>query len=345
MATETPRRSPADLLARITGKVRPTEPAAATAVAEPPPEEQPAEILDARDGITSAVKPDEEPLPDELDLIACGRGGVTALRRASAQSDHAHLEELFNRVSSLLGDMQPDANEQFRPRVPNSLEEARLTEEDVERLIFKYLLLKGSGSGRELCQQIKVPYALIEPLLKSWKHQQLLALKSAAEMGDYVFAITEIGRERARRYIEECTYFGAAPVALPDYLQAMAAQSIAKQEATEDDLKRGLRRPADQRERCWRSSARRSTPAAGCSCSATPGNGKTSIAERITDCFGTTHLDSARAGHRRRHHPPVRPRRARGGRPVEPATGCSTSPASTSAGCRSSARRSSPAAN
>lgn len=285
MATETPRRSPADLLARITGMVRPVEPAA-PAVAEPPLEVEPAEILDARDGITSAVKADLDPIEDELDLVACGRGGVTALRRASEQNDHAHLEELFNRVSSLLGDMQPDANEQFRPRAPNSLEEARLTEEDVERLIFKFLLLRGSASGREISHQIKVPYALLEPLLKQWKQQQFIALKAAAEMGDYIFMITDLGRERARRFMEECTYCGAAPVSLPDYLRAMAAQTIAGQEATEDDLKKAfadlLISPAMLEKLGPAVNSGRGMFLFGA-----PGNGKTSIAERVTSSFGT----------------------------------------------------------
>ena len=31
-------------------------------------------------------------------------------------------------------------------------------------------------------------------------------------MNDYVFQLTDLGRERARRHTEHCTYFGAAPV-------------------------------------------------------------------------------------------------------------------------------------
>ena len=52
-----------------------------------------------------------------------------------------------------------------------------------------------------------------------------------------------------------------------------------------------------------------------------PGNGKTSIAERITALLRRHDLDSARAGHRRRDHPAVRSRRARGGRRTQPSDG------------------------
>ncbi len=106
-------------------------------------------------------------------------------------------------------------------------------------------------------------------------------------MGDYDFAITEFGRERARRYSEECTYFGSAPVTLPDYLQAMAAQSIAKQQATEEDLRRAFndlvvsQRMLDRLGPAINSGR-------GMFLFGSPGNGKTSIAERVTRSFGTT---------------------------------------------------------
>ncbi len=129
-------------------------------------------------------------------------------------------------------------------------------------------------------------------------------------MGDYEFAITELGRERARRYIEECTYFGSAPVTLPDYLNAMAAQTIAKQHATEEDLKRAFQdlivppRLLDRLGPAINSGR-------GMFLFGNPGNGKTSIAERVTRSFGTTIWIPRTLGHRRRHYPPLRPGHSR----------------------------------
>lgn len=197
------------------------------------------------------------------------------------------LSELFNRVEGLLGGVTDSTVDQFRPSVPETMQDTGLTFEEIERLILKFLLSKGSGRGREICQQIRLPFQIVDPILKQLKQDQSLAFKGAAEMGDYDFAITDYGRERARRYNDECTYFGAAPVTLRDYLDAMAAQSIAKQEASEDDLKDAF----SDLILCQDMFAKLGpaiNSGRGMFLYGDPGNGKTSIAERITKCFGST---------------------------------------------------------
>jgi predicted ATPase with chaperone activity len=106
-------------------------------------------------------------------------------------------------------------------------------------------------------------------------------------MGDYEYALTELGRERARRYTEECTYYGAAPVTLRDYLNAMAGQSIARQHATPDDLKEAF---ADLviSDKMLGKLGPAINSGRGMFLFGEPGNGKTSIAERVTSCFGST---------------------------------------------------------
>ncbi len=196
------------------------------------------------------------------------------------------LAELFERVNTLLGG-EAASEDTFRPKAVESLEQTGLTFEEVERLVLKFLMSKGSSTGRNICSQICLPFLIVDPILKQLKQQQLVAFKGAAEMGDYEFTITEAGRDRAYRYNQECTYFGAAPVSLREYLKAMEAQSIAKQEATEDDLKKAF---ADLI--INHSMLDRLGPAVnsgrGMFLFGEPGNGKTSIAERITQCFGST---------------------------------------------------------
>jgi hypothetical protein len=196
------------------------------------------------------------------------------------------LSELFNRVNRLLGD-QFDPEEGFKPRVPESLAETKLSFEEVERILLKFLLAKGSGTGRELCQQIKLPFQIVDPILKQLKQDQMVMFKGAAAMGDYDYAISDLGRERARRYTDECSYVGPAPVSLKDYLQAMALQSIGKQKASEADLRKAFEDLV-----LTDSMFNRLGPAInsgrGMFLFGSPGNGKTSIAERITSCFGST---------------------------------------------------------
>lgn len=219
-------------------------------------------------------------------LIGESPDDVVVDRTPDVRHPTRDLAELFERVNTLLGG-DGEGDDRFRPKAVESLEETGLSFEEVERLILKYLMSKGSSTGRNICTQICLPFHIVDPILKQLKHQQLLAFKGAAEMGDYEFTITELGRERAYRYSQECTYFGAAPVGLPDYLKAMEAQSVAKEEATEEDLKNAFADLIINTKMLERLGPAINS-GRGMFLFGEPGNGKTSIAERVTQCFGNT---------------------------------------------------------
>lgn len=213
--------------------------------------------------------------------------GAAAPPSTAGQPAESHLEELFERVNQLLGNAAGAVAEAFKPDEPQSLEETDLTSEDIEKLILKFLLGRGSAIGRKIAIQLCLPFGLIDPLLKSLKQEQILVFKGAATMGDYEYTLTEMGRERARRFAEECSYFGAAPVSLRDYLEAMARQSIAKQHATVDDLKEAFGDLIISEKMLARLGPAINS-GRGMFLFGEPGNGKTSIAERVTNCFGTS---------------------------------------------------------
>ena len=227
------------------------------------------DTIDSRDGLLGES-------PDDLMIN----------RTPDVQRPTRDLAELFERVNTLLGG-EGDGDNKFRPLAVQSLEHTGLNFEEVERLILKYLLSKGAATGRNICTQVCLPFQIIDPMLKQLKHQQLLAFKGAAEMGDYEFTITEQGRDRAFRFNQECTYFGAAPVSLPEYLRAMEAQSIAKQEASEEDLQSAFADLIISPKMLDRLGPAINS-GRGMFLFGEPGNGKTSIAERVTSCFGST---------------------------------------------------------
>jgi hypothetical protein len=227
------------------------------------------DTIDSRDGLLGE-KPDDVALNKTPDVKRANRD----------------LAELFDRVNTLLGG-DGDGDEKFRPKAVETLQQTGLTFEEVERIILKYLMSKGSSTGRNICTQICLPFQVVDPILKQLKHQQLLAFKGAAEMGDYEFTITESGRDRAFRYSQECTFFGAAPVSLREYLKAMEAQSVTKQEATEEDLKEAFSDLIISPKMLDRLGPAVNS-GRGMFLFGEPGNGKTSIAERITQCFGST---------------------------------------------------------
>lgn len=234
-----------------------------------------------------AARSDRQVAPASASPAAVEPAAPAVSPAPEACKSNEYLTALFDRVNSLLGANEVATEGAFFPREPESLEATGMTAEEIERIILKFLLSRGSGSGRRIAQQVCLPFNIVDPLLKSLKSEQLVAFKGAATMGDYEFVPTEMGRERARRYVEECSYFGAAPVALKDYLDSMAAQSIAKQHATEEDLHEAFsdliisRAMLDKLGPAINSGR-------GMFLFGEPGNGKTSIAERVTGCFGSS---------------------------------------------------------
>ncbi len=214
----------------------------------------------------------------------------------SARKDSATdgLDELFNRVNMLLGeppverrDTNKSSSEGFVPRQPRTMREAGIPPVMVEKIIMRFLFQVGIETSRKIASQVKLPYKVIEPMLKQLRQDKHIDLAGTTSTGDSEYVITESGRERARRYIEECTYFGAAPVTLEDYVASVSAQSIAGQVVTKEDLRRAFKGLIINE-----AMMNRLGPAInsgrGMFLFGEPGNGKTSIAERVTEAFGTT---------------------------------------------------------
>jgi hypothetical protein len=175
----------------------------------------------------------------------------------------------------------------FVPIEPASFAAAGLTDSQVEALIVKFLLARGDAAGRDVADQVKLPFVLVDELLRTMKNDRLVVHRGSAAMNDYQYQLTDLGRERARHYSDHCTYFGAAPVTLKDYIASVAAQSLTGYHPTADDLQRAFEgllvspRMLDRLGPAMNSGR-------GMFLFGAPGNGKTSIAERMTQAFGTT---------------------------------------------------------
>jgi hypothetical protein len=196
------------------------------------------------------------------------------------------LSELFDRVNKLLGEAEQEG-EGYRPRCPETLEQTGLTREEVEGLILKYVAARGVATGRQICNQIRLPFNIVEPIIRDLKFDHQLSLSGTAEASDFQYSITDTGRAHARELSVECSYFGAAPVVLKDYLEAMAAQSIAKQRVGVEDLHEAFKDLIINK-KMLDTLGPAINSGRGMFLYGEPGNGKTSIAERITRCFGSS---------------------------------------------------------
>lgn len=234
---------------------------------------------------------------------------VSGQQPTTNSADDSKLDELVARLNRLVGtkpntidqppvdqpkpaevpvaiqSLEQWAETDFIPIEPENLDDAQLTESEVEALILKFLLARGDAAGRTVADQVKLPFKIIDPLLRKMKGDRLVVHRSDAPMNDYVYELTDLGRERARRLAEHCSYFGSAPVSLRDYVASVALQSMTKQRPTRSDLQKALEGLVISEEML-----NRLGPAVnsgrGLFLYGAPGNGKTSIAERVTAAFG-----------------------------------------------------------
>lgn len=185
----------------------------------------------------------------------------------------------------------------FRPQPPQDLAEAGLTDAMVDSIILKYLHAVGSASGARITTILALPHTLVVQRLSDLKQQQLLVYTGTATMGDFVYTLSDAGREWARKYQQECMYIGAAPVPLDAYVEAVKIQSITHESPSKEILEDAF---SDLliNEKTLATLGPAINSGRGMFLYGFPGNGKTSIAERITRCFGsavyiprTIHID------------------------------------------------------
>jgi hypothetical protein len=268
-----------NLLARLAGRGTDEGPDPYAAVAATLPDHTAPKVA----AVQQAEKLRQDKLDQLLGRIAQLTGGATAAVNPTAVGANVGHASPAQAASALVA-VAPVANE-FFPAEPASFAEARLTESEVEELTLKFLLARGDVSGRDIADQIKLPFLLLEELLRQMKQEQWIVHRGAAAMNDYQYQLTDKGRERARRLAEHCTYFGAAPVALADYVASVRAQSLTTQHPSADDLRRAF----DDLLINPRMLARLGpaiNSGRGLFLYGAAGNGKTSIAERVTKAFG-----------------------------------------------------------
>src|SRR5690606_17344018 len=174
-------------------------------------------------------------------------------------------------------------DEGFRPQEPRTLADTGLSEAFVEDLILKYLAGVGSDSGRAIADQLCLPLAVLEDLFANMRRRQDISPTGSAMLGDHVYRLSDAGRERALRAMRECAYVGPAPVLLDDYISSVHAQSISNEKPRRRQLEKAFSDIHVEPE-MLRQLGPAINAGKGMFIYGPPGNGKTTIAERITRC-------------------------------------------------------------
>ncbi len=170
-------------------------------------------------------------------------------------------------------------NGELAPAAPTSLEDAGLHPNDLYPLVLKFLFLHGNRSGSRIAEQIKLPFHIIDPILRTLKEDMLVSQKASVGMSDYTYEISTKGIEQAKIHLARTSYCGAAPVNIEDYNAAVKAQSLKQLRPTYEDVKLALSDlTLSDLMICQLGQAINSGK--GMFLFGAPGNGKTSIAER-----------------------------------------------------------------
>jgi len=176
--------------------------------------------------------------------------------------------------------------EPFHPLECDTFSAAGVPDALAESLVLKRLLAVGIETGRSLVRALALPGKSAMELLADLKSRQLVVYKNQASMGDFEYTLTENGHALANRYLEECSYCGPAPVPLKTYVESVHAQTIKHENPAAEQLRRAFSDLLINDAMLDRLGPAINS-GKGLFLFGYPGNGKTSIAERITKSFGS----------------------------------------------------------
>jgi predicted ATPase with chaperone activity len=180
-------------------------------------------------------------------------------------------------------------DDSFQPQQPATTKDTGLSEALIEDLILKFLSGIGSESGRGISDSLCLPMVILEDRFIALRQRQEIAPAAAAMLGDHVYRLTDVGRDRAQRALRECAYVGPAPVPLDDYISSVHAQTLASERPRKTQLVKAFSDIHVEPEMlCCLGPA--INAGKGMFIYGPPGNGKTTIAQRITRCFGQSIL-------------------------------------------------------
>ena len=177
------------------------------------------------------------------------------------------------------------AEERFWPSVPHSLEDTGLSTTLVESLILKHLCIVGCNSGRGIAQHMCLPFAALESLMTDLRTRQLITHIGSAPLNDYRYVLAERGQQRADAYAAACGYVGPAPVPLMSYVLSVEAQTIRAETPRRQQLEAAFS-DISVEPQLFGSLGPAVNSGAGLFLYGPPGNGKSTLAKRITKCFG-----------------------------------------------------------
>lgn len=182
----------------------------------------------------------------------------------------------------------PAAPKDHPPPVPHTLEETGLNRTVAVELVLRTVYNLGRPTGQEIARLLCLNYKVIEPLLQEMRKGELLEVVGQRGLGDanYEYVLKQPrGRDAAQDALEKTAYMGPAPVPFQTYLNMVKAQSVKQLNVTRRTVGAAFEDLVVASD-----VLNQVGPAVNSGASiflfGYPGNGKTSIAERIARLMG-----------------------------------------------------------
>lgn len=181
------------------------------------------------------------------------------------------------------GSSQSRSGGGWHPPIISSLEDTGLTKLNVADLVLKVLYNGGDMTGHMISDLIKMPYSgVLDGIIEFLKREKLIDYKGSTGLGDasYRYVLTSHGSERAHEALARSQYAGAAPVPIDQYVEALHAQAANRPPIHQKQL-RGLMTNLVITDEMLSKVGPAVNSGQAIFLYGPPGNGKTTMAERV----------------------------------------------------------------
>jgi len=197
---------------------------------------------------------------------------------------------------TLLGDPPPSDEESsavvtgaYSPRVPGNAEEFGVGLPFVNDMIVRTIYTRGQITGGDIANYLCVPFACLASVLQGMRKMSLIDIvgqKGASGDSSFVYEIKPPkGTAALEEALSKTNYTGPLPVPFADYVESVLAQTVKKITVTRRSIQKAF---ADLviSEDVFNEIGPAINSASSIFFFGFPGNGKTSVAERITRLMG-----------------------------------------------------------
>jgi hypothetical protein len=206
----------------------------------------------------------------------------------------AQREGIDIRSARTLGDPPPSEDESrprlqnsFIPPKPTTIEETGLNKTFLTEQFLRVLYNKGRATGAEMAEELALFYRIVEPLIVELRNLEHIDIVGQRGYGDinYEYVLTTRGAQAANDALMKTQYAGPCPVPLRTWIESVTAQTIKNVVVTRRNIREAFEDLIIEESILnWVGPAVNS--GASVMLYGYPGNGKTSIAERITHLMG-----------------------------------------------------------